>query len=74
MKIQVRVKPSARVAGLQQLEDGTWVAQLKSPPVDGKANAELCALIAERFDVAKAKVVVKSGAAGRMKWVEILDS
>lgn len=74
MKIRVKVKPNACVSRLQQLDDGTWLAQLKSAPVDGKANAELCALIAERFEVSKAKVVVKSGATGRMKWIEIADS
>ncbi len=73
VKIQVKVKPNARVSNLVQLDDGTWFAQLKSPPVDGKANAELCALIAEQFKVGRAKVVVKGGATGRMKWVEIME-
>lgn len=73
MRLQVKVKPNARATSLEQLDDGCWYAQLKSPPVDGKANVELCALIAERFGVAKAKVVVKGGGAGRMKWVEIID-
>ncbi len=72
MKIQVKVKPNARESSLLQLEDGTWLAQIKSPPVDGKANAELCALFARQFKVAKSQVVVKSGAAGRIKLVEIV--
>lgn len=71
MRIQVKVKPNARESSLRQLEDGTWAAQLKSPPIDGKANAELCALVAERFGITKSQVIVKSGAAGRMKWIEI---
>ncbi len=71
MKIQVKVKPNARESSLQQLEDGTWLAQLKSAPIEGKANAELCALVAKQFAVAKSKVVVKSGAAGRIKLVDI---
>ncbi len=74
MKIQVKVKPNARVSSLMQRDDGIWFAQLKSPPIDGKANAELCALIAEQFDVAKTRVVVKGGATGRMKWIEIIDN
>lgn len=73
MKIQVRVKPNARVSKLEQLEDGTWLAQLKSPPVDGKANAELCALCARQFEVTKSQVQVKSGATGRLKLIEIGD-
>jgi len=36
--IQIKVKPNSRVSLLQQNEDGTWLAHIKSPPVDGKAN------------------------------------
>ena len=71
MKIQVRVKPNSRVAALDEQEDGTWLARIKSPPVDGKANAELIALIAQRFGLRKAQVSISSGAGGRMKLVEI---
>lgn len=71
MRIQVKVKPNARESNLQQLEDGTWLAQLKALPVDGKANAELCALFARQFKVSKAQITIKSGAAGRVKLVEI---
>lgn len=74
MKIQVKVKPNARESILQQQSDGSWVAQLKSPPVDGKANAELCGLVARHFDIAKGRVTVKSGAAGRIKLIEVDDA
>jgi uncharacterized protein (TIGR00251 family) len=70
--LQVKVTPRARVSSLTQSPDGTWVAKLKSPPVDGKANAELIALIAEQFNCAKSAVSIKAGAAGRMKLVRIV--
>ena len=54
--------------------DGTWFAEIKSPPIDGKANAELVALIAEHFGLRKSQVSVKSGASGRMKLVKIEDN
>jgi uncharacterized protein len=69
--IQVKVKPNARVSSLDEAEDGTWLAQLKSPPVDGKANEELVALVAKLFGCRKMDVKIKSGAGGRMKWVQI---
>lgn len=69
--IQVKAKPGSRVSSLQRLGDGTWLARLKSPPVDGKANAELVGLIADRFGCRKAEVTIRSGAAGRMKLVRI---
>ena len=39
--IQVKVKPNARVSVIEEADNGPWLAQLKSPPVDGKANKEL---------------------------------
>ena len=69
--LQVKVKPRARTSSLEQAADGTWLAKLKSPPVDGKANAELVALIAERFGCPKAAVTIKAGASGRLKLVKV---
>jgi uncharacterized protein len=69
--IQVKVKLHARVAALVQDEQGAWTASLKSPPVDGKANAELIALVAAHHGVPKAAVAIKQGASGRVKLVVI---
>ena len=69
--IQVKVKPNARTSVLEQTEDGTWMAQIKSPPVDGKANEELIALIAKHFACRKSEVVIRAGASGRVKLVQI---
>jgi len=70
--IQVRVKPNARTNCLKEV-DGVWIARVKSPPVDGKANRELLELIAEHFKVARTSVTIKSGAGGRLKRVQIHD-
>jgi uncharacterized protein len=69
--LQVKVKPRARASSLEQVSDGTWVAKLKAPPVDGKANDELVALVARHFKCRKAAVSIRSGAAGRMKLVRV---
>lgn len=69
--IQVKVTPRARVSSLTQAADGTWVAKLKSPPVDGKANAELIALVAEQFGCSKRAVSIKMGGSGRIKLVRV---
>jgi uncharacterized protein (TIGR00251 family) len=69
--LQVKVTPRARVSSLTQAPDGAWVAKLKSPPVDGKANAELIALVAEQFNTRKAAVTIKAGASGRIKLVKV---
>ena len=67
----VKVKPNARQSSLERREDGSWLAQLKSPPVDGKANAELVALVAREFGCAKSAVEIATGAGARIKRVRI---
>ena len=69
--IQIKVKPNSRATQLEQKEDGTWLAQIKSPPVDGKANEELIELVAKHFDCRKSDVSIKSGGSGRVKLVRI---
>jgi uncharacterized protein len=71
VSLSVRVKPNARASSLEQLADGTWVARLKAPPVDGRANEELIALVAERFRCRKTSVVIRSGASARTKRLEV---
>jgi uncharacterized protein (TIGR00251 family) len=71
MIIQVKVKPNARASTFEQSEDGTWLAQLKAAPVDGKANEELISLVAHHFQCRKSAVSIKSGASGRLKLVRI---
>ena len=69
--IEVRVKPNAGLSRLVQAEDGSWLARLKSAPVDGKANLELIALVARYFGCARSAVAITSGASGRRKRVKI---
>lgn len=69
--LQIKVKPNARVSQLTQAEDGTWLAQLKAAPVDGRANQELVALLARHFDCRRTEITIRSGASGRLKLVRI---
>ncbi|MDK3156568.1 DUF167 domain-containing protein [Kamptonema cortianum] len=71
MKLQVKVKPNAKHQSVQTLEDGSLAIALKSPPTDGKANAELIEVLAKTFDVPKARITIKSGRAARIKLIEI---
>jgi uncharacterized protein (TIGR00251 family) len=71
INLRIKVKPSSRIASLVQSGDGTWQAKVKAAPVDGKANAELVALIAEHFKCRKTAVHIRAGASGRDKLVRI---
>lgn len=67
----VRVKPRARVSTLVQQPDGSWIAQLRSPPVDGKANEELIALVAQHLGCRRAAVEIVRGATARTKLLRV---
>ena len=69
--IRVKVKPGSRLSTLSEGENGDWVAHLKAPPVDGKANRELIELVADRFGCKRSDVSIKSGAGARIKLVAI---
>ena len=69
----VKAKPNARTSALTLQDDGTWLAQLKSAPVDGKANAELVGLVAKQFGCAKSAVSIRTGAGSKLKRVQIPD-
>lgn len=70
--IHVKVKPNARTSSFEPSgRDGLWLARLKSPPVDGKANAELVSLVAKHFSCPRAAVSIRSGESRRMKRVRI---
>jgi hypothetical protein len=73
MQLTIKVKPNARRSELIQQPDGGWAASLASPPVDGKANAELIALVARHFGVAKSRVTLVHGATSRIKRVQVAD-
>lgn len=69
--IQIKVKANARTSALEENADGPWKVQIKSPPVDGRANQELISLLAGHFDCPKSAVSIKSGKSSRIKWVQI---
>lgn len=71
--MRVSVKPNSGTCSLEELGDGTWLARVKAPPVDGKANQELVALVARHLGLRKARVSLKHGASGRVKLLAIDD-
>jgi uncharacterized protein YggU (UPF0235/DUF167 family) len=69
--LQVKVKPQSRVSALVAQADGSWLAQLTAPPVDGRANEELIALVARHFGLRRSQVRIKSGASSRLKLLQL---
>lgn len=69
--IDVRVQPRASRPGPAGLHGGRLRIRLSSPPVDGRANEELVALLADAFDVPRARINIEHGIAGRDKRVRV---
>ena len=70
-KLSVKVKPGSRQQKIKIGEDGVMTVWLKSPPVDGKANAELIKVLATRYHVSKSQVCIRGGGKSRLKRIEI---
>jgi uncharacterized protein (TIGR00251 family) len=71
-RISVRLQPRAsrdEIVGLR--DDGVLVVRVSAPPVDGRANAALCKLIAGRVGVAPTRVAVVRGERSRDKLVTV---
>ena len=70
--LEVKVRPRSAVQRLEGPDaEGVWHAWLKSPPVEGRANEELIALVAEKLGCRRSAVSIRSGAASRLKRVRI---
>ena len=77
-RLAVKVTPNARktdvIGWIQTGETGGGEAlriKLKAPPVDGKANKELVAFLANTLGVPKNSITIVRGEKSRLKSVEI---
>lgn len=69
--VEVRLRPRGHRDDLIGAVDGVVQARVSAPPVDGKANAALCKLVAKRAGVAPSKVSVVRGMKSRNKLVRV---
>ena len=69
--LDVRVQPRAKRTEVVGERGGAIVVRLAAPPVDGKANAALCAFVAARAGVPKRAVEIVRGASARDKTVRV---
>lgn len=76
VSFHVRLTPKGgrdALEGWAKASDGSphLKARVRAVPEDGKANAALVSLLAEKLDVPKSAVRIASGATSRLKRVEI---
>jgi uncharacterized protein len=71
MKVPIRVQPRAGRDELTGVRDGRLLVRVTAPPLEGRANAAACALIAKAAGVPKSRVSVIQGEHARDKLVRI---
>jgi uncharacterized protein len=70
-RIRVRVSPRAARSEITAYREGVLLVRLASPPVEGRANEELCRLLARRLRVGRRSVEVVRGARSRDKVLRV---
>ncbi|WP_341303954.1 DUF167 family protein [Pseudomonas sp. TMP25] len=69
--LECHLQPKASRAEFAGLHGDRVKIRLTAPPVDGKANAQLLAFLANAFAVSKSQVSLESGQQSRQKRVRI---
>lgn len=72
--LNLHVQPNAARSEVCGLHGDALKVRLHAPPVDGKANDELCRFLAQAFGVRPRSVVLLSGATTRVKRVRIIEA
>ena len=71
LSFSVRVTPRASANAVGGERDGALVVRVTAPPVEGRANDAVVALLADALGIARGRVRVERGAAARTKLVTI---
>jgi uncharacterized protein (TIGR00251 family) len=66
-RLAVRLQPRAGRDEIVGERAGVLVVRVTAPPVDGRANAALCRLVARRVGIPPSRVSVVRGASSRDK-------
>ena len=69
MKIKVNVKTNKNKQEIQKIDENSYIINLKSSPIENKANKELIKLFSKEL---KLRVKIKKGLKSREKILEII--
>ncbi len=71
VRIKIRVQPRARRSAIDGVHGDALKVRVAAPPVDGKANAAVVAVLARELGVARSAVSITLGEGSRDKVVAI---
>ena len=69
--IKVKVLPRSSRTEIAGRENGVYRVKLTDPPVEGRANKALIALLAEKLGVPKRSIEITGGKTSRTKTVRV---
>lgn len=65
------IQPGAARSSLAGVHDGCLKLRIAAPPIDGRANDEVCAFLARRLDVPRSIIRIEQGESSRRKRVRL---
>jgi uncharacterized protein (TIGR00251 family) len=72
MKISIKVKPNAYEQKVEKIDENNFVVSVKEPPQNGLANKGIVKALANYFNVAQSRIVIKKGFTSKNKIIEII--
>lgn len=72
--LTLHIQPGAKKTEIAGRHGDALKIRLAAPPVDGKANEALIRYIAERLQLSKSAVSLKSGQTSRQKVLEVVGA
>jgi uncharacterized protein (TIGR00251 family) len=70
-RLAVQVVPNASKTEIVGWHEGALKIRLAAPPVDGKANEELCRFLAKTFDLSPSMIDIERGGTGKKKIIRL---
>jgi len=67
MKLFIAVKPKSKEESVEKIDDKHFIARVKAPARDGKANEAVVHILAKYFDISPSQVEIVSGHTSRKK-------
>lgn len=72
--LKLHIQPGARKTAVTGMYGDALKIRLAAAPIDGQANAALIAFVADRLEVSKSAVSLKSGQTSRRKVLEVIGA
>jgi len=69
--IGIRLKPSTSREKIVSIDENEICVAVTAPPVEGKANEALVAMLAKKLQVSKSSIEIRRGLRSRVKMVTI---